>query len=229
MADILLIRHGQASFGAADYDQLSSNGETQSRLLGSWLAAYESPPSLIATGQLRRHAQTADACVEASGVDAPRLVLAGLDELDHQEILLRNRPDLPGHAAIVAEVSRSDDPHRTIVEMFLAAVKRWASGQHDHEYTRPWPQFRMEAIATLQTLAEQAADASEPIWVFTSGGPIAVMVGELLGIASDPTLELSWSLVNTSLTRIGINPRKHLITYNAWPHLAGHAELITHR
>ena len=36
---ILLVRHGQASFGAADYDQLSPTGHEQSRVLGAALAA----------------------------------------------------------------------------------------------------------------------------------------------------------------------------------------------
>lgn len=32
MSAVLLVRHGQASFGAADYDQLSPEGEEQSRI-----------------------------------------------------------------------------------------------------------------------------------------------------------------------------------------------------
>ena len=39
MSSILLVRHGQASFGAADYDVLSPTGHEQSRVLGSALAA----------------------------------------------------------------------------------------------------------------------------------------------------------------------------------------------
>ena len=40
MGVVLLVRHGQASFGAADYDVLSDNGSQQSRLLGRSLAAH---------------------------------------------------------------------------------------------------------------------------------------------------------------------------------------------
>lgn len=232
MTELFLIRHGQASFAAEDYDQLSPVGEAQSRRLGAWLATHQDAPSLIASGTLRRHAQTTAACLEAAAVDAPRLTLAGLDELDHREILLRHRPDLEGHAAIAAEVRRSDDPHRAFQKLFVAAVARWTSGDHDTDYVRPWPTFRHEAVAALQTLFQRARDenASGPIWAITSGGPIAVMVGELLGMSMERTFELSWPLVNTSLTRIGIGHRQgHLISYNAWPHLDGQADLITHR
>jgi len=38
MAELYLIRHGQASFGAEDYDQLSSLGKTQCELLGAFFA-----------------------------------------------------------------------------------------------------------------------------------------------------------------------------------------------
>ena len=40
MSKILLVRHGQASFGAADYDNLSPTGHEQSRVLGAALAIH---------------------------------------------------------------------------------------------------------------------------------------------------------------------------------------------
>ena len=167
---------------------------------------------------------------KALASDAPRLTLAGLDELDHRELLLRHRPDLGSHAAIATEVRRSDDPHRAFQRLFVAAVARWTSGEHDHDYARPWPAFHREALDALQTLVDRAREAAAPVWAITSGGPIAVMVGDLLGMSMARTFELSWPLVNTSLTRIDTGQRQgRLITYNAWPHLAGHADLITHR
>ena len=232
MAELLLIRHGQASFGAADYDQLSPLGEQQSRRLGAWLRETASAPALIASGTLRRHAQTLQQCVDAAGVDATRLTLPGLDELDHVEILNRHRPDLAGHAALSAELARSDDPPRAFQKIFAAAVARWIGGGHDGEYARSWPDFRTQALGALQALAERAAADEGDIWAFTSGGPIAVIVTELLGVPMQRTFALSWPLVNTGLTRLRLGRRQHqLITYNAWPHLAGaaHAALVTHR
>ncbi|WP_147487773.1 histidine phosphatase family protein, partial [Burkholderia pseudomallei] len=76
MTELLLIRHAQASFDAADYDCLSPLGDEQSARLGAWMARGARRPALIATGTLRRHAQTADGCARAAGVDAPRLALA---------------------------------------------------------------------------------------------------------------------------------------------------------
>ena len=38
MGTLTLVRHGQASFGAADYDQLSELGLRQCQALGTYLA-----------------------------------------------------------------------------------------------------------------------------------------------------------------------------------------------
>ncbi len=232
MGELLLIRHGQASFGAADYDQLSSVGEQQSRRLGQWLRDSAAAPALIASGTLRRHTQTLQQCVEAAGTDAARLSLPGLDELDHVELLKRHRPDLASHTALGSELARSDDPPRAFQKIFVGAVARWTGGAHDGDYQRTWPQFRAQVLGALQALAERAAADDGDIWAFTSGGPIAVIVTELLGVPVQRTFALSWPLVNTGLTRVRAGPRQHqLITYNAWPHLAGaaHAGLVTHR
>ena len=232
MGELLLIRHGQASFGAADYDQLSPVGEQQSRQLGHWLRDTETPPALIASGTLRRHTQTLQLCVDAAGVDAARLTLPGLDELDHVELLKRHRPDLASHAALSAELARSDDPPRTFQRIFVHAVARWTGGAHDGDYQRTWQDFRTQTLAALQLLSDRAAASEGDIWAFTSGGPIAVIATELLGVPVARTFALSWPLVNTGLTRVRLGPRQHqLITYNAWPHLAGaaHTGLVTHR
>ena len=51
MSVVLLVRHGQASFGAEDYDRLSALGEEQSRLLGSSLAARGVRPEVVVRGR----------------------------------------------------------------------------------------------------------------------------------------------------------------------------------
>ncbi|HET6431308.1 histidine phosphatase family protein [Dyella sp.] len=232
MGDLLLIRHGQASFGAEDYDRLSPVGETQSQRLGAWLRGNEPAPVLVARGNLRRHAQTVQRCLDAAGVDAPILTFAGLDELDHVELLRRHRPDLPDQAALAAEMRRHDDPRRAFQSLFAAAVERWTSGSHDGEYHRSWSQFRDETLRDLHALTEQALERDGDVWVITSGGPIAVIAAQLLAVPVERTFTLSWPLVNTGITRVRPGRSRHqLVTYNAWPHLAGatHTDLLTHR
>ena len=63
MSLLLLVRHGQASWGAHDYDRLSSVGTQQSRVLGAALAARGVRPDLVLRGSMTRHRETAEAAV----------------------------------------------------------------------------------------------------------------------------------------------------------------------
>lgn len=229
MGSALLIRHGQASFGAEDYDKLSAVGEQQSRQLGQWLQQTGQQPDLIAVGSMQRHIRTAELCIEAAGVTTPQLTLAQLDELDHVEIVARHRPDFTSFAAMRAELDASADPQRAFQQLFAAAIARWTGGRHDSEYTCSWPAFRERVLQGLQALAAQEA---RTIWAFTSGGPIGVIADALIGANLAHPFALSWPLVNTSLTRVALGSDRHsLISYNSWPHLelAGDPRLVTHR
>ena len=55
---VLAIRHGQASFGSVNYDQLSERGALQSQRLGTWLAHRMPRPQRILIGAMQRHRQT---------------------------------------------------------------------------------------------------------------------------------------------------------------------------
>ena len=109
------------------------------------------------------------------------------------------------------------------------AVERWMAGTYDHEYTTSWPAFG----AAVRDAWDSLADAHDgETWVFTSGGPISVIVAALLDLPAARTFSLCWPLVNTSVTRIRLGRRsRQLITYNGWPHLEGAAQsqLLTHR
>ena len=229
MADILLVRHGQASFGAEDYDRLSAIGEEQSRLLGRWLRRARAMPDLIVTGTMRRHARTAELCALAAGTQAPVHVLAGLDEMDHEQILARHRPDLAAPGALVAELARAKDPHRAFQSLYADAMARWIGGAWDGDYSCTWMRFRENVLGALATLAGR----DEPrIWAFTSGGPIAVIVNAIVGAPAERAFELAWPLVNTSQTQLSTGARRRqLVGYNAWPHLHGRGKrrFVTHR
>jgi broad specificity phosphatase PhoE len=217
MRELLLIRHGQASFSADDYDKLSPIGEQQSALLGEWLAAIGSIPDDVAIGPRVRHRDTASLCLQSAGVDAQPVLWDGLDEVDHLELLARLRPDLAHAGALRAEMKQASDPHRAFQRLFSDAIDRWVGGKHDDEYSRSWPAFRAGVLDTLRQLADQPA---QTIWAFTSGGPIAVITSALLDTPKAKTFKLSWSLVNTGVTRVRLGSNgPALTTYNSWPHL----------
>ena len=83
-----LIRHGQASFGEDDYDRLSERGELQARVLGGALVHLSPRIGTVASGDMLRHRQTAQACLQAMGRPAEWQADAGWNEFDHVRLLV---------------------------------------------------------------------------------------------------------------------------------------------
>ena len=71
MSSLTLVRHGQASFFADEYDQLSALGETQACLLGDYWARRGHAFDEVYTGPRARQHRTAD-------LAGARCVAAGL-------------------------------------------------------------------------------------------------------------------------------------------------------
>lgn len=217
MGVVILVRHGQASFGSDDYDVLSETGWQQGRLLGAWLREREVEPTTVVRGGMRRHAETAEA---AGWGDAP--VDPGWDEFDHLAVVAAY-PDVPP-----GELDR-----RAFQRVFEAATARWTSGRHDDEYVEPWPAFRARVAASLASVSEQAGPGGTAL-VVSSGGPIAAVCAALVDPdADDAGFARLWSrlntvLVNASYCRVVVGstgPR--LLTFNEHPHLEG--EHLTYR
>ncbi|MBT8370495.1 MAG: histidine phosphatase family protein, partial [Deltaproteobacteria bacterium] len=61
MSEIYFVRHGQASFGADDYDRLSPLGEKQARILARYLAKTGKVFDAIYYGEMERQQKTAQA------------------------------------------------------------------------------------------------------------------------------------------------------------------------
>ena len=226
MARLHLVRHGQASFDKEDYDQLSDRGVAQARLLGAWLADIGARPGALVAGALKRHRQTAESCVESWGVAAAVATDGGLDEFDHRELLDRFRPDLAGPGVLRRHLAADADPHRAFQKIFTAAVERWIGGAHDGDYRESWSGFRARCVAALDR-AE-----GEDVWVFTSGGPIAAILQHVLGVADRKAIELSWSVLNASVTTLARGRSGlRLISFNGVGHLerAADTSLITSR
>jgi len=234
MGEIYLVRHGQASFGAADYDQLSPLGEEQSRILGRWHASQGLPIDGVALGGLKRHRQTAEAWA-AQMPDAPDPSLwtidPGFDEYDHREMLMRAHPEARDEAGLKRWLAESAPSRGAFQEIFAAAMARWMSGLHDGDYRESWPRFHGRCIGALEALVAHAG-SSKRLMVFTSGGTISAIVQSLLDLPPARVAELNWSLVNAGVTKLFYQGRRlSLSSLNNYSHFeqAGDAGLITYR
>jgi broad specificity phosphatase PhoE len=216
MGEIYLIRHGQASFGLGDYDNLSEEGVEQSRALGSALKARVGRVDAVVCGSMRRHLQTAERCLLEMGLKADPSFDPGWNEYDHEEIIRVYEPRYRDKAALVGDLARSENPVRAFGSMFVKAMARWVESGNDGGYTEPWPVFCARVESALQRLS----DSRGRTFVFTSGGPISVVCRKIFGLSDVKTMKLNGNLSNTGITRlITAGGKFHLTTLNEHCHL----------
>jgi broad specificity phosphatase PhoE len=230
MAAIYLIRHGQASFGAADYDRLSETGTLQSRVLGAALAPALRRGCVIVCGSMQRHRQTAEACLDAMGRAREWQTDAAWNELDHEAVIRAYRPEYADHSRLRADLTSAADPHHAFQTLFNDAVARWASGAHDADYVESWTGFRARCQHALDTMLARLPASTDAL-VFTSGGPIASIVQTLMRTPEGDGFKLSWVLANAGITKLIISANGVVLsTLNGHAHFEGeHAKLITYR
>ncbi|MBY6017866.1 histidine phosphatase family protein [Halomonas denitrificans] len=199
MSAIYLIRHGQASAGADDYDQLSPLGQQQASHLGEDLARRGLRPAAVIAGSLRRHQQTAEHCLRGAGLALDWQTLPEWNEYDHREILRTYNPAYREISALRAAISQHPEPMVFMKAELKAAFDRWLSGQYDDEYQESALAFRTRVQGALQQLP---APEAGPVWVFTSGGPITVVTQTLLGLEPRGLLSVNARLVNAGITKL---------------------------
>jgi len=232
---LLLVRHGQASFGADDYDVLSDVGAAQARRLGDHLGITGLAPTLVLSGGMRRQRETAELLVRAAGFRVPLETDERWDELDHLAVMAAYAA-VP-ESAITEEnrdrLDQGDLDRREFQQVFEKATGRWASGAHDLDYQETYGAFTDRVRDALAHAARQAG-AGQVVVVVTSGGPIAAACSMLTDVADDPRKRsASWQrfntvMVNASVTRVVVGSTgARLLTFNEHSWLA--SELVTYR
>ncbi len=225
MPAIYLVRHGQASFGAENYDQLSRLGYRQGELLGENLARLRMVPASVVCGSMQRHGQTAEACLQAMKHPPYWQEERGLDEFDHMDIIRSHDPRLTDHKSLAEHLRRQDEPRAAFEELFQAAIAQWIRGEGD--YRESWPGFRNRVQDAIQRLAG-ALSSGETLLVFSSGGPVAVAAQSLLGFPDEDWPAFSRGLVNAGVTRLVGRPGNlRLASLNEHLHLAH--EVVSYR
>lgn len=223
MGTITLIRHGQASFGKANYDQLSDLGMAQARLVGRHFNGLEERLDRTVMGSMQRHRQTAEGCLEsldeALQPAQPPDTDAGFNEYDHQQMLLTYEPRFAEPEFLRQLFQGEKHPQRAFQTLFSHAFARWISGRHDAEYSESWADFRDRCLAALERVLTDAG-RGEHIAIFTSGGPITAITQKLLQLPDQQVADLNSSIANASVTRLLYQPGKiSLTTLNYYGHL----------
>ena len=223
MAELYLLRHGQASFNSDDYDRLSPLGHTQAERLGRALEACGLRQPSFISGAMRRHRETLQglALPGAQSFD----VDARWNELDHRALLVAAFPQYPDAATLRAAVAHEERPRAAFQRMFERSIARWMSGAHDIDYDETWTRFVERVLAAFTETVANAAEGRD-IVVSTSGGPIGIVLSQRLGLPPERGMGLTHGLVNASYTHLRIrHGQARLCCLNVHAHL----ERVTYR
>ena len=214
MGTLYLVRHGQASFGADNYDQLSELGLRQCARLGEYLAARGKRFDAVITGTLQRQVQSYDALADGLGQRLEPLRLPGLNEYDSKAVIEAIHPQ-PLPKPSTPELYRA---HFRLLRQALAA---WMAGKTAPAGMVSYAEFAAGIAAALDHVRQHCEGE---VLMLSSGGPISTMVGQVLGTASEVTIDLNMRIRNSALSELHFNPKRHaLLTFNTLPHLDGDA------
>jgi broad specificity phosphatase PhoE len=215
MGAVYLLRHGQASFGTADYDVLSPAGELQAKVLGEELRRRAVPVHAVWSGTLRRQLATAASATSAAGVDLEVRQDARWNEYDH--------------LGLVPE-GQSVDPAQRFQELLDAALRTWLSSGSAITGSGTWESFSGGAFAALTEVFDGLPSGASAL-VFTSAGVIAALCARLLGLPPEGFLALNRTMANASITKV-VRGRSGvtLLSFNEHAHFEGdRRELLSYR
>ena len=241
MGTLYLVRHGQASFGADDYDQLSELGQRQSVRLGQYLRQRLGDAlhfDAVLTGTLRRQLGTWQGIAEGGGIEAPAPRRAGPPQAASApsggsadtparsvgaHILWPGLNEYDSHAVIAAihpqPLPKPDTPelYRQHFRLLRDGLAAWMAGRLQPVGMPSYVDFRAGVVAALDHVREHY---NGNVLIVSSGGPIATAVAHILDAPAATSIELNLRIRNTAVTEFAFNPKRHqLVTYNTLPHL----------
>ena len=213
MPQIVLVRHGQASFGGDDYDVLSDLGVHQAQLARAALDARGIVPTTIVSGSLRRQLGTAAAWVDNPQIDAR------WNEYDSDDVLRSHgfpNGSLEDPEALTAGAGADSRRFQDVLDVALAA---WIDAADASPAAETWPAFRGRVTAALADVAG-ALGSGQTALVATSGGVIAALAMHLLDAPPNQFLAFNRVTANAGFTKVVVGRSgTTLLSFNEHAHL----------
>jgi broad specificity phosphatase PhoE len=212
VSELFLIRHGQASYGADDYDQLSGLGYQQARWLGEYFRERGIHPDRMVIGTQRRHRQTADAIAEGLRTRIEYETDAGWNECDFQYLL-------ESFARAYPDQARYDkNQPKTFYRAMKAAMQAWSQQRIEGPPGESWQQFQQRVAAALRNI--QAGARHRTVFAVSSSGAIATTLMQIMGFGADTVIELYLQSRNTGINHFFFNADTVRVSgFNYVPHL----------
>ena len=236
MSEIFFVRHGQASFGSDDYDRLSPLGVRQAKILARYLAQTGKIFDAVYYGKMERQQKTAEEFLINYRENQLAIPQPQVDDTfnEYDSIAVWNAliPEMTAEQpAIAGELQKLPGDQKAFQRVFSQVMDRWTRGEYKASNIPRWDDFTRRVVKGVEKITTRHG-AKKRLAVFTSGGPISVAVKSALGLSDRMTLEISWQLMNASITRIKYNSRGIMLAgFNEVSHLEleGDAGLLTYR
>lgn len=202
MATIYLIRHGQASFGAEDYDKLSELGCRQASVAGEYLAECGIVFDAIYSGDLLRQRETAQLATASQPAALELQIDPRFNEIQNDQQLKYLVPELIKTNPVVQSLmerglSNSKDYQKVIDAVF----NYWVSPECDDPRIQSWADYSGGVRQALHdVMVEQGG--GKTVGIFTSGGTIATLVAQVLGLSGEQTYRFYEPIFNCSVSQL---------------------------
>lgn len=217
MGLLTVIRHAQASFGAANYDKLSELGHRQSEALGVALKRQGwAWPDKVMVGSQVRHRETLEGIAKGFGVAAHPVVHSGLNEFDFSALLAAHKQTdaLPEH-------TKGD--RAAHFRQLKATVLAWQADEIENP-----PETFGAFVGRVQ---DAMAAAEGDTLMVSSGGAISQMVRLVMDAPAEQQILLQLQMKNCAVNKIvqGRNGT-YLHGFNETPHIdaANADEMLTY-
>lgn len=213
MSTLYLIRHGQASFGSDNYDQLSDLGRRQAAVLGKYLRNNGIFLDAVYSGDLQRQRDTAQLALQAQPGEPEHHIDPRFNEIDNDAQLKHLLPEvLEGDDKLRALVERGLTSSKDYQKVIEAVFKRWVTPGCSHPELESWADYSAgvhEALAQVVTRETNGRTVA----IFSSGGTIATMVAHVLGLTGQDVYKLYEPMFNCSISQLFYSERKVSLSY----------------
>ena len=220
MGQLYLVRHGQASLGAADYDQLSPLGAQQSQRLGEHWRAQGLQFDAVICGTLKRHAQTLAGIQQGLGTAHTPLRWPGLNEYDSEAVIRTV------HTGELVKPT-TQEGYRDHFRLLRDGLTQWMAGVVSPQGMPTYVDFVKGVTSALDHIR---LNVQGNVLLVSSGGPIATAVGHVLRLSPETSIELNLRIRNSAVSEFSFNPKRHsLVAFNSITHLEtpSHKDWIT--
>lgn len=217
MSTLVLMRHGQASFGAARYDVLSGLGQAQARETGAWIHTQNIQPSLIVHGPRQRQSQSALLLLEEAGLFVDAEQHNELDEFAEGEDIFEAAERYFGRSMC----GSSERSQMDLMRDYDSTCRAWSLGELKIEGRLSIDEFRREVGTWFAHITQRSRSSGQHIVAVTSAGVIAALVCEVLDLPNEKWHSLLRVIRNASLTEFLFSKGKSsLLTFNSVGHLS---------